>query len=85
MIKGGKEVEARYAGVGFLKPVVSVYAIHPTAIGHGFHVGVWLRFKLGIVDGTLVIDAALPAAQMCRAALAAIRDSIAAAANAAKA
>ena len=36
-------------------------------------------------EGTLVIDAAVPAAQMCRAALAAIRDSIAAAANAAKA
>lgn len=36
-------------------------------------------------EGTLVIDAALPAAQMCRAAVAAIRDSIAAAAKAANA
>lgn len=35
-------------------------------------------------EGTLVIDATLPAAQMCRAALAAIRDSIAAAANTTK-
>lgn len=33
-------------------------------------------------EGTLVIDAALPAAQMCRAAVAAIRDSISAAAKA---